>query len=173
MIIKNIPIDQINPAPYNPRLDLQPSDSEYQKLERSIKEFGYVDPLVWNQRTGNLVGGHQRFKILQDQGMKEIPCSIVDLDETKEKALNIALNKISGDWEMTRLKDLLEELDTGEFDIELTGFDEDEVETLMTQFHVDEMETITAKGEIDLDNFNDDQFECECPKCGFRFNPKG
>jgi DNA modification methylase len=138
MIIQKIPIDQINPAAYNPRKDLQPGDPEYEKLKRSMQEFGYVEPIVWNKRTGNIVGGHQRYKILLDMGMQEVDCVVVDLDETKEKALNIALNKISGDWDLPKLKDLLQELDTGEFDLELTGFDMDEIEDLMTQFHVPE-----------------------------------
>ncbi len=136
--IKSIPVEKINPAPYNPRKDLKPGDPEYEKLKRSIEEFGYVEPLVWNERTGHLVGGHQRFKILLHQGAKTVEVSIVDLDDKKERALNIALNKISGDWDNEKLKDLLLELDTGDFDIELTGFSEAEVEDLMTQFHLEE-----------------------------------
>ena len=96
MIIQKIPINKINPAPYNPRLDLQPEDPEYQKLKKSIEEFDMVTPLIWNKQTGNLVGGHQRLKILIGQEIKEIEVSVVDLPEAKEKALNIALNKISG-----------------------------------------------------------------------------
>lgn len=149
MEIKVIPVDQINPAPYNPRKDLKPGDPEYEKLKRSIEEFGFVEPLVWNRRTGNLVGGHQRLKVLLEQGVTEVECSVVDLDETKEKALNIALNKIEGDWDMPKLKDLLEELDTGEFDIELTGFDIDEIEKLMTSF--------LADGEVKEDEFDLDK----------------
>ena len=136
MNIRKIPIDQINPAAYNPRKDLQPGDPEYEKLKRSMQEFGYVEPIVWNKRTGNIVGGHQRYKVLLDMGAQEIDCVVVDLDETKERALNIALNKISGEWDLPKLKDLMQELDTGEFDIELTGFGMDEIEDLMTQFHV-------------------------------------
>jgi DNA modification methylase len=134
--VSKITIGQLNPAAYNPRKDLQPGDPEYEKLKRSIQEFGYVEPIVWNKRTGNIVGGHQRYKVLLDMGMSEVDCVVVDLDETKEKALNIALNKIQGDWDNLKLKDLLQELDTGEFDIELTGFGMDEIEDLMTQFHV-------------------------------------
>jgi len=133
--IELIPIDKINPAPYNPRKDLQPGDPEYEKLKRSIQEFGLVDPLVWNERTGNLVGGHQRLKIMQEMGETEAHVSVVDLDDEREKALNIALNKISGDWNLPLLKDLLEELDAGVLDVEITGFDIDEIEGLMTQFH--------------------------------------
>ncbi len=137
MEIKRIPVEQINPAPYNPRKDLKPGDPEYEKLRRSIQEFGFVEPLVWNKRTGNLVGGHQRLKVLIEQGVREVEVSVVDLDDQRERALNIALNKISGDWDNEKLKDLLEELDTGDFDIELTGFTEAEIEDLMTQFHVE------------------------------------
>ena len=138
MQVSKIPIGQLKPAAYNPRKDLQPGDPEYEKLKRSIQEFGYVEPIVWNKRTGNIVGGHQRYKILLDIGMSEVDCVVVDLDETKEKALNLALNKIQGDWDHLKLKDLLQELDTGEIDLELTGFDMDEIEDLMTQFHVPE-----------------------------------
>ena len=138
MNIRKIPIDQINPAAYNPRKDLKPGDPEYEKLKRSMQEFGYVEPIVWNKRTGNIVGGHQRYKVLLDMGMSEVDCVVVDLDETKEKALNIALNKISGDWDYEKLKDLLQELDTGELDLELTGFDMEEIEDLIAQLHVPE-----------------------------------
>ena len=79
MVIQKIPIKKINPAAYNPRKDLKPDDAEYQKLLRSIDEFGYVDPLIWNKQTGNLVGGHQRFKILLAKGITEIEVSVVDL----------------------------------------------------------------------------------------------
>ena len=137
MEIKKIQTDKLNPAPYNPRKDLQSGDPEYEKLKRSMQEFGYVEPTVWNKRTGNIVGGHQRYKILLDMGMQVVDCVVVDLDETKEKALNLALNKIQGDWDYAKLKDLLEELDTGAFDIELTGFDMDEIEDLVTQYHID------------------------------------
>ncbi len=140
MQISKLPIGQLNPAAHNPRKDLQPGDPEYEKLKRSIQEFGYVEPIVWNKRTGNIVGGHQRHKILLDMGMQEVDCVVVDLDEAKEKALNIALNKIQGDWDYAKLKDLLQDLDTGEFDIELTGFDVDEIEELIAQFAPEESE---------------------------------
>ena len=123
MIIKRISINKINSAPYNPRKDLQPKDPEYQKLQKSIKEFGYVDPLIWNQHTGNLVGGHQRFKVLIDQEVKDVEVSVVDLPLEKEKALNIALNKISGDWDNKKLANLLDELiKEPDFAFEFTGF---------------------------------------------------
>ncbi|WP_425267110.1 ParB N-terminal domain-containing protein [Brevibacillus antibioticus] len=99
MDIRKISVSKINPAPYNPRIDLQPGDPEYVKLKRSIEEFGYVQLLIWNERTGSLVGGHQGFKILVNElGRTEVDVSVIDLDDTKEKALNIALNKFTGAW---------------------------------------------------------------------------
>ncbi|MFC1285888.1 hypothetical protein ABE057_06230 [Bacillus paralicheniformis] len=69
-----------------------------------MKRFGAVEPLVWNERTGNLVGGHQRFKILVEEKTKSLLVSVVNLDEAEEKALNLALNKISGDWDDYKLE---------------------------------------------------------------------
>ena len=139
MEIQKISIDKLKPAKYNPRKNLKPGDPEYEKIKRSIEEFGYVEPIIWNKRTGNVVGGHQRLKILNELGETEIDCVIVDMDETHEKALNIALNKISGEWDMPMLKDLLQELDTGAFDMALTGFDVQELEELMNQYRVEDI----------------------------------
>jgi DNA modification methylase len=132
MDIRKVGIDKINPAAYNPRLDLQPGDKDYEKLKKSIDTFGYVEPLVWNSRTGNLVGGHQRFKILKEQGLKEVDVSVVDLDANKEKALNLALNKISGDWDSEKLAQLIQELTTTpDFDMTLTGFNIPEISSIL------------------------------------------
>ncbi len=147
MKIETLPITSINPAAYNPRKDLQPGDSDYEKLKKSIVAFDMVEPLVWNKRTQNLVGGHQRLKILKDLGRTEVEVSVVDLPLAREKALNLALNKIQGEWDFPRLKDILESLDDGSFDIEITGFDMKEIEDLMTQFHVPE-EGLTDDDEI-------------------------
>lgn len=130
MVIKNIPVSKINPAIYNPRKDLKPGDKEYEKLKSSIQTFGYVDPIVWNEATGNLVGGHQRFKILMEANPKEIMASVVNLDPIKEKALNIALNKVGGDWDEEALGALLIELEDSEADLDMTGFDDKEIEKL-------------------------------------------
>jgi len=134
MNIQKIKIDKINPAAYNPRKDLQPGDPEYKKLKRSINTFGYVEPLVWNKRTGNLVGGHQRFKILIEKGVKEVEVSVVNLDDEKERALNLALNKIQGRWDNEKLGHLLDELSkTPNFDVTLSGFDIPEIGEVLDQ----------------------------------------
>jgi len=147
MQIQKISINKINPAPYNPRKDLKPGDIEYEKIKNSIVEFDLVEPLVWNKQTGNLVAGHQRLKILKDQGITEIEVSIVDLSEPREKALNIALNKVDGAWDYPKLKDLLQEIDTGPYDVSFTGFDELEIEKLSVKFDKNEFAEIITRGE--------------------------
>ena len=72
MDIQKISATRLNPAAYNPRKDLKPGDKEYEKLKRSIAEFGFVEPVIWNRQTGNVVGGHQRLKVLLDMGITDI-----------------------------------------------------------------------------------------------------
>jgi len=132
--IQWIATSKINPAPYNPRKSLKAGDSEYEKLRRSIDEFGLVEPLIWNTRSGNLVGGHQRLNVLLDQGAKRVEVSVVDLPMDKEKSLNLALNKVQGTWDEGKLAQLLDELiETPEFDLALTGFDLDETTGLIEE----------------------------------------
>ncbi|HHV41898.1 MAG TPA: DNA modification methylase [Clostridiaceae bacterium] len=140
MLIQKIPIEKLNPAKYNPRKDLKPGDQEYEKLKKSMETFGYVEPIVWNKRSGNIVGGHQRLKILQEQGQTVVECVVVDFDETEEKALNVALNKVSGQWDLPKLADLISELDSELFDISLTGFDAAETEDLFSRVHDKEIQ---------------------------------
>lgn len=161
MRIQTISIDRINPAAYNPRIDLQPGDPEYEKLRRSIEEFGYVEPIVWNERTGNMVGGHQRFKILKARGDTEFDVSVVNLDETREKALNIALNKISGQWDEEKLSVLMAELNESNIDIDITGFDEGELLELLTTLPVDTEVITVNEDDFDVQHALDDIKEPE------------
>ena len=130
MQLERIPIDKLKAAEHNPRKDLKPGDPEYEKLKRSIQTFGYVEPVLWNKRTGNIIGGHQRFKVLVELGQKEIDCVVVDMNLADEKALNIALNKISGDWDKDKLMLLIADLQGSDFDVSLTGFDSIELDAL-------------------------------------------
>ena len=132
MELIRLKIEELKPAAYNPRKKLKPGDSEYEKIKRSIQEFGYVDPVIIN-KDYTVIGGHQRINVLKEIGYIEIECIIIDIDKTKEKALNIALNKISGSWDIPLLKDLLQDLDTGEIDMAITGFDAQEIEDMMTK----------------------------------------
>ena len=132
MDIRTIPVNRINPAPYNPRQDLKPGDHAYDNLKRSILEFGAVEPLVWNQRTNTLVGGHQRLKVLQELGYEQVEVVVVDLPLEKEKALNLALNKIQGGWDDDKLSRLLEELTAlPDFDVSVSGFELPEISELL------------------------------------------
>jgi DNA modification methylase len=135
MVIRKVPVSDINPAEYNPRKDLKPGDAAYEKLKRSMTEFGYVEPIIWNEETGNIVGGHQRYKVLIEEGHTEVECVVVKLSSEKEKALNVALNKVTGDWEFEALADLIKDLEAQDFDVTLTGFDAAEIEDLFSQVH--------------------------------------
>lgn len=135
MIIRKVPVTDINPAKYNPRKDLKPGDPAYEKLKRSMTEFGYVEPIIWNEETGNIVGGHQRYKVLMAEGHTEVECVIVKMSAEREKALNVALNKVTGDWEFEALADLIKDLEAQDFDVTLTGFDAAEIEDLFSQVH--------------------------------------
>jgi len=99
-----------------------------------------VEPVIWNRQTGNVVGGHQRLKVLMDLGQTEIDCVVVDLDLAREKALNIALNKIQGDWDEDKLAAIMADFDAEAFDVSLTGFDANEVDALLNRFYSHEAE---------------------------------
>ncbi|MEW5818237.1 MAG: ParB N-terminal domain-containing protein, partial [Spirochaetota bacterium] len=147
MDIQKIPAGKLNPAAYNPRKDLKPGDKEYEKLKRSIEEYGCVELVVWNKRTGNVVSGHQRLKVLLGLGYTDIDCIVIDLDEQSEKALNLAMNKIGGSWDEDKLSSLIADLDAGAFDISLTGFDAAEIDELMNRWY--SKEAVQDKFDVD------------------------
>ena len=129
MQFQKINLDQLVYAQYNPRKSLQPGDIEFEKIRRSIQEFGYVDPIIVN-KDYTIIGGHQRATVLKALGYTEVDVVIIEVDKVKEKALNIALNKISGEWQMDKLKELLLELEQ-QIDLGITGFDEEEFKELL------------------------------------------
>lgn len=130
--VRRVKISDLKMATYNPRTDLQPGDPDYEKLKKSLSGFGYVDPIVWNEKTGNVVGGHQRLKVLIESGATEVDVSVVNLNKLKEKALNLALNKIEGEWDMPKLKGVLADIASADFDLEMTGFDNQAIEELIS-----------------------------------------
>ena len=133
--LKVLPISVLKPAEYNPRKKLKKGDKEYKKILDSIEEFGFADPLVVNADM-TIIGGHQRLTVAQDLGYTEVPCAVVDIDKTREKALNIALNKITGQWDDNLLAELLEDIaNSGDFDIGKTGFDPPEIGELFNKLH--------------------------------------
>ena len=128
MQTKRMLLRDIRPAAYNPRKRLEPGEKEYEALKGSIERWGLVDPLVVNARTGDLISGHQRYYILTSLGETETEAVAVDLDERQEKLLNVAMNKVEGQWDYGKLETLLSEFETDE--ILFTGFSEGEIETL-------------------------------------------
>lgn len=146
MLIKQLPIAELKPAAYNPRKELKPGDAEFEKLKRSIDEFGYVELVVVNAANDNtVISGHQRLSVLKHLGQETVDCVVVELDEMREKALNVAMNKISGEWDNDKLALLIADLDASDFDAELTGFDDAEIAQLIGSLD---------EGEVEDDDFD-------------------
>lgn len=128
-MVREVKITELNPAPYNPRIELEPGMPEWEKLKTSIETFGNVEPIVWNERTGNVVGGHQRLAVLKSMGYETVPCSVVNLDEYDEKLLNVALNKIKGKWDYEKLEEILRDYD---FELAaISGFSAEEIAVIL------------------------------------------
>ena len=132
--LMEIEAGKLKPAAYNPRKKLKAGDKEYEKIKASIEEFGFADPLVVNADM-TIIGGHQRYTVATDLGIEMLPCAVVDIDKVREKALNIALNKITGAWDEDTLAQLLEDIQNSDFDLGKTGFDPPEIETLFNKVH--------------------------------------
>lgn len=126
-------VDEIKFAPYNPR---KISAEMKRRLKNSMDQFGYVEPIVVNLRTMHVVGGNQRLAVLKEMGVKEVMVAAVDLDEVQERALNLALNSIKGDWDIPKLTELLDELKKeAEADklLDSTGFTPNEIAVLLAE----------------------------------------
>lgn len=124
-------IKDIIPAPYNPR---KITKEMLEQLKASIRDDGYLEPIVVNKRTGFVVGGNQRLRALKELGVKKVPVRLIDVDEVREKIINVRLNKVEGEWDFPKLKELLVELDTGAVNIEDTGFSFEQIENLIRDF---------------------------------------
>ena len=146
-----VPVQNLRPASYNPRKKLRPGDAEYEKIKGSIEEFGFADPLVVNSDM-TVIGGHQRLAVAMGLGYTEVPCAVVDVDKVREKALNIALNKITGAWDEDLLAQLLKDIQDSDFDLGKTGFDPPEIETLFNRVHSKDVEEDDFDVEEELDH---------------------
>jgi len=133
-------------APYNPRVI---RDEEYEKLKKSVQTDGMVENLVWNKQTGHVVGGNQRLKVALELNLQVVPVCIVDMPLSKEKSLNLRLNKISGEWDYTSLKAVIASIDVE--DREMSGFDEGEISALLDEVKIPDAafhEMLTGAGEM-------------------------
>ena len=138
MEIKELPLKELKPAAYNPRKKLKKGDKEYEKIKQSLLKFGYVDPIIVNEDL-TVIGGHQRLTVLKDLDYETAKCVIVNLPKEDEKALNIALNKITGQWDEALLADLLLDLQESDFSLDLTGFEPPEIDDILSNVHDKEL----------------------------------
>tara|TARA_Y100000310_G_scaffold213286_1_gene214188 strand:- start:935 stop:1432 length:498 start_codon:yes stop_codon:yes gene_type:complete len=159
LAIEYINIAELNKYEGNPR-KIEPS--EMLKLRRSLKDFGFVDPVIARKSDNLVIGGHQRIDAAKQEGITEIPVVYRELSDDKAALLNIALNKISGEWDYSKLGDLFQELDTGMEDLEMSGFDTQEIEDLLNG--LDEVEF----KEYD-ESVEDEVKKVSCPECGHEF----
>lgn len=122
VLVEYVPLDDLRPYPGNPR---KISAKGLEKLKRSLQEFGFINPIIAQRNTGMIIAGHQRYKAAKALGIKEVPVLWWDTDDETAKAYCIADNKLAeeSEWDFTPLADLLSELDSGAFDITLTGFE--------------------------------------------------
>lgn len=128
MQIKKVPTKDLISPEWNPR---QITNEELEKLKTSLEEFGYIEPIIINDVNNHVVGGNQRLRALIALGYDEVDCVYVHIEDiNKEKACNVALNKISGDWDEDKLRVVLEDIELSPIDIKLTGFDELELTEL-------------------------------------------
>lgn len=148
MKIETLKLADLNPAAYNPRKELKPGDAEFEKLRRSIESFGYVELIVVNEGNGNtVISGHQRLSVMKSLGITDAECVIVNLDPENEKALNIAMNKVSGEWDTDKLALVIADLQGADFDVSLTGFDQAEIDDLFR----DQMNDAVHEDNFDVD----------------------
>lgn len=147
---KTLSVEALRPAAYNPRKKLKPGDKEYEKIKNSIQEFGYVEPIIVNYDM-TVIGGHQRLTVLKDLGYTEVQCVEVHIeDENKVKALNVALNKITGSWNEQLLADLIVDLQSANFNTDFTGFEAPEIEQLFSKVHNKEIKEDSFDVEAEL-----------------------
>jgi DNA modification methylase len=135
LAVEHVPIDQLRPDPANPR---RISDADLEALTRSLKEWGFVQPVLARSEDNVVIGGHQRLLAARRLGYKTVPVIFLDLSVEQARALNLALNKISGDWDQELLARMLADLKVSDIDLSLTGFGEDEVAKLLKKLEIRE-----------------------------------
>ena len=159
MEVKRIPTKELKPFAGNPRTH---SPEQIDKIVKSFGEFGWTSPILITK--GNMVvAGHARLEAAKKAGIKEVPVIVLPFDGEKARAYAIADNKLTldGDWDFTKLADLLTELDTGEMDLSLTGFDEKELQEVMDW--TPDLKNDEKEVDENIETKN------QCPKCGYEW----
>lgn len=167
MKIHQIAPAELVPAEYNPR---QISLHQLNALKTSITKFGFVEPVIMNTETGKIVGGHQRVLAAVELELDKVPVVKVKLTDDDEKALNIALNKISGTWDEQVLAQLLSDLGASGVDLADLGFRDDELHELIAAVDGERAGDFSGEGSVELNPEDFENFEHSCPRCGFGWN---
>ncbi|MGA2514232.1 MAG: site-specific DNA-methyltransferase [Candidatus Limnocylindrales bacterium] len=129
LTVEQVGIDQLRPDPRNPR---RISEEELDALERSLRQWGFVQPIVARREDGVVVGGHQRLVAARRLGLTSVPVIWLDLTPEQARLLGLALNRISGSWDEQLLARLLADLQaTPDLDLSLSGFGEHEITDLL------------------------------------------
>lgn len=162
---KTYKIADLLEAEYNPRARLTEDDDEFQDLKYSIESFGYVTPIVVNGKTNTVIGGHQRLNVLKSLGYTEVDCVVLDLEDTDEKLLNVALNKIDGEWDYGELGEILRDMQIADADMHLTGFSPAEIDDILGSITFNE----GAEPESGEDDEAEPEDEIECRIGEFKF----
>lgn len=164
-----VPVEKLVPYVNNARTH---SPAQIGKLRASIREYGFINPVIIDGKYG-IIAGHGRVVAAQEEGLKEVPCVLVDyLTEAQKKAYILADNRMACDagWDEELLRLEIEELQGMDFDVSLTGFREDEISDLFSLKDDGPDDPEGNNKEFDEGEFGDEEFEHECPRCGFRFN---
>lgn len=159
LTVKRLALADLKPHPRNPRRHPESGSPQWAALKTSL-EHDYYDPLVWNVRNGMLVSGHLRTKVLKESGFTEADCVVVDYDEQTHIARMISANKGAGEDDYPSLKDLLQEIDTGELDMALSGFTEEMLSSMMCETHHEQDQPPSQ---------SDEKTAKKCPECGYEF----
>jgi len=159
--IRKVPFSSVKPLPENARVI---SDASLAALEVSLDRFGYVEPIVWNERTGHIVGGHQRYDILAESGVSEASMVVVDMSHEDEIDASLALNnpKIEGTWDdsAVTLLEQVEEADDALFRSLRMDALKESLENSSRKKDVPQGVDVTDAGR---------EHDTECPCCGHKW----
>lgn len=163
---KRLDLDIIQPAPYNPRADLTPDDPDYQRIKQSIIDHGLLQPIVYNEQTGNAVGGNQRLKILREMGVKKATCAVIRVPLLREMEISVALNKLGNLWNREKLRDIMLQFKDQDYDATRSGFDQDEIDRLTADMDVTVSSFFQDEERQDKPVKEKPVHTYKCPHCG-------
>lgn len=165
--VEILPIENLIPYARNARTH---SDAQVAQIAGSIREFGFCNPVLIDENDG-IIAGHGRVMAARKLGLTEAPCiRLSHLTKTQRRAYVLADNRIAlnADWDMDLLALEFDDLKAEGFDLDLTGFDADELAGIDLNSEPESAPS-SSSTEIDTDDY---QMGCKCPRCGFEFDDK-